>query len=168
MKILELLKSRNEIQNVDWEKVQTAITNEQVEQSVLWMEETGGEPTVVYFSEMDEWAIVDLSTETPKGRRSVCYDEQARLSRKKFPPELSVEGICSQLNVQLVDEARYRYLQEMKPVDLKTSSWIYTPSEIRELGGALFGDCRYKKTFIYHNGADSYYASRGFRVYIPI
>ena len=106
---------------------------------------------------------VDFSKESPKGRRSLCYDKDARVNRKKFPPASSVCEVCDQWQVELLTENYYHALQEIQAVDLKTSSWLLTPDNIRQLGGAIFGDRRYDTTVIYHNGADSYYASRGFR-----
>ncbi|TNK91765.1 DUF4256 domain-containing protein [Mycoplasmopsis pullorum] len=115
----------------------------------------------------NELYLVEMSTESPQ-RRSFCYDQQARIERKKFAPENSAQEWCIKNGVELVDKEFYFYLQELKDIDLKTSSWLKTPKEIRALGGAIFGDKRYNQTFIYHNSADSYYSVRGFRVYLKL
>jgi hypothetical protein len=141
-------------------------SNEALLQTVYRMEDTGGEPDV--FSYEGTLYFVDFSKESPLGRRNVCYDEKARLSRKKFPPESSAEKIAKDIGIKLLDEKMYHQLQEVEPLDQKTSSWIQTPEEFRKLGGALTGDRRYNRTFTYHNGADSYYGVRGFRGYILI
>ncbi len=132
----------------------------------LWqMERTGGEPDVLMYDEKsDEYVFFDTSAETPGLRRNVCYDKEARIARKKFPPESSVMELVSAWNVDLLNEADYRFLQSLGTFDTKTSSWLKTPASILKRGGAIFGDCRYGHVFIYHNSADSYYGSRGFRV----
>ena len=134
----------------------------------LWslneMERTGGEPDVVgRDEETGEFVFMDCSAESPKGRRSICYDREAQEGRKNFPPENNAVGMASAMGIELLTEAEYRSLQALGLFDLKTSSWVKTPAEIRQLGGALFCDRRYDTVFVYHNGADSYYASRGFR-----
>ncbi|MEW8966776.1 DUF4256 domain-containing protein [Exiguobacterium alkaliphilum] len=126
------------------------------------MERTGGEPDVIRLPN-GELAFCDCSPESPSGRRSLCYDEQALAARKKNKPDGSVVALAEQMGLELLDEATYRYLQTLGTFDLKTSSWILTPETIRQKGGALFCDRRYDHTFVYHNGADSYYAARGFR-----
>ncbi|WP_214843021.1 DUF4256 domain-containing protein [Exiguobacterium sp. s150] len=126
------------------------------------MERTGGEPDVIRLPN-GELAFCDCSPESPSGRRSLCYDEQALAARKKNKPDRSVVALAEQMGLELLDEATYRYLQTLGTFDLKTSSWIVTPETIRQKGGALFCDRRYDHTFVYHNGADSYYAARGFR-----
>ena len=126
------------------------------------MERTGGEPDVIRLPN-GELAFCDCSPESPSGRRSLCYDEQALAARKKNKPNESVVALAEQMGLELLDEATYRYLQTLGTFDLKTSSWIVTPETIRQKGGALFCDRRYDHTFVYHNGADSYYAARGFR-----
>ncbi|MCT4794316.1 DUF4256 domain-containing protein [Exiguobacterium alkaliphilum] len=126
------------------------------------MERTGGEPDVIRLPN-GELAFCDCSPESPSGRRSLCYDEQALAARKKNKPDGSVVALAEQMGLELLDEATYRYLQTLGTFDLKTSSWIVTPETIRQKGGALFCDRRYDHTFVYHNGADSYYAARGFR-----
>lgn len=133
--------------------------------ALLWMEETGGEPDV--FGQVpasEKILFVDFASESPAGRRSLCYDEVAWLARKANRPESSAMKLADEYGVELLDESGYRELQAVEPVDRKTSSWIKTPSDVRSQGGAIFGDYRYGRVFIYHNGADSYYGVRGFRV----
>lgn len=134
----------------------------------LWplseMERTGGEPDVVAFDKKTgEYVFYDCSAESPKGRRSVCYDPAALKSRKEHKPKHSAIGMANEMGIEILDEGQYRELQKLGEFDLKTSSWIATPSDIRKLGGALFCDRRYDTIFTYHNGAESYYAARGFR-----
>lgn len=134
----------------------------------LWslneMEATGGEPDVIGFDrEENKYLFCDCSAESPKGRRSVCYDREALEARKKYKPETSAVEMAGAMGIELLTEEQYHALQKLEKVDTKTSSWIQTPEEIRKLGGALFGDHRYGRTFVYHNGAESYYAARGFR-----
>lgn len=132
--------------------------------SLLEMERTGGEPDVVgRETETGECLFVDCSAESPAGRRSLCYDRQGREERKAFKPKTSATEMAAKMGLELLSEERYRELQKLGEFDLKTSSWLQTPPDIRRLGGALFGDCRYGRVFIYHNGAPSYYAARGFR-----
>jgi hypothetical protein len=128
------------------------------------MEETGGEPDVVgYQKKSDEYTFVDCSPESPSGRRSVCYDRAAWESRKEHRPEDTVMDMASAMGVEILTEEQYRELQQLGTFDTKTSSWIQTPTDIRKLDGALFADRRYNHVFVYHNGASSYYAARGFR-----
>jgi len=134
----------------------------------LWslheMERTGGDPDVVgYDQETDEYIFYDCSKESPIGRRSICYDRQALESRKKHKPENSALDMATSMGIEMLTEEQYRELQKLDEFDLKTSSWVQTPPEIRKLGGALFCDRRYGHVFVYHNGAESYYSSRGFR-----
>lgn len=134
----------------------------------LWslgeMENTGGEPDVVsHDKKTGEFVFVDCAAESPKGRRSVCYDDEALRSRKEHKPANSAMEMAAALGIELLDEDEYRQLQELGDFDGKTSSWIKTPADVRKLGGALFCDRRYGKVFVYHNGAESYYAARGFR-----
>lgn len=134
----------------------------------LWalqeMENTGGEPDVIaYDQQKDEYLFVDCSAETPQGRRSLCYDREALESRKDHPPKNSAIDLVQEIGAELLTEEQYHQLQQLGEFDLKTSSWLATPEEIRKLGGALFADRRYGRVFIYHNGAQSYYAARGFR-----
>jgi hypothetical protein len=128
------------------------------------MERTGGEPDVVDFDKKtDEYIFYDCSAETPKGRRSICYDHEALESRKEHKPANSALGMAEDMGVEILTEEEYRQLQKLGKFDTKTSTWIKTPADIRELGGALFADWRYGHVFVYHNGAESYYAARGFR-----
>ncbi|MDD2457848.1 MAG: DUF4256 domain-containing protein [Eubacteriales bacterium] len=134
----------------------------------LWalseMERTGGEPDVIgYDPATSEFLIADCSAETPKGRRSLCYDQAALAARKENKPQGSACGMAEAMGIEILDEERYRDLQKLGVFDVKTSSWLKTPEPMRKLGGALFGDSRYDRVFVYHNGAESYYAARGFR-----
>lgn len=134
----------------------------------LWslheMERTGGEPDVVAWdNNSGELTFMDCAAESPKGRRSLCYDRDALNSRKEFKPQNSALDVAAEMGISILSEAEYRSLQQLFPFDLKTSSWILTPPDIRKLGGALFCDRRYNQVFTYHNGAESYYAARGFR-----
>jgi hypothetical protein len=170
MNLLDLLKSRfdknpNFHSNMNWDTVAPLLTPSILKQ-VETLESTLGEPHIVVYE--GSLYIVDMSKESPKGRVSGCYDEKARKERVKFPPETSALGLCEAWGVSLVDEAMYRHLQTLQPLDQKTSTWILTPEPIRALGGALFMDRRYQTVFVYHNGADSYYGSRGFRTYIKL
>ena len=133
-------------------------------QSLVEMERTGGEPDVIGRDKATgAFIFVDCSAESPKGRRSVCYDRQAREARKAHKPKTSAMEMAAAMGIALLTEAEYRQLQTLGSFDTKTSSWVQTPPEIRRLGGALFCDRRYDHVFTYHNGADSYYAARGFR-----
>jgi hypothetical protein len=128
------------------------------------MDRTGGEPDVVDFDfKTGEYTFYDCSAESPKGRRSICYDHDALESRKEFKPENSAMNMAESMGIELLTEEQYKELQKLGNFDLKTSSWVKTPPEIRKLGGAIFCDRRYNHVFKYHNGADSYYAVRGFR-----
>lgn len=154
----------NRHNNLLWEKVQAKL---EANPKKLWslneMEKTGGEPDVVAnATEEDEVIFYDCSKESPD-RRSLCYDREALEARKKFKPENSVIDVAEEMGIQLLNEEEYQHLQKFGNFDIKTSNWLKTPEEIRKLGGAIFGDFRYGKVFIYHNGADSYYKSRGFR-----
>lgn len=151
--------------NIDWENVQTKLEANPVK---LWslheMERTEGEPDVVaYNHEMDTYTFMDCSPESPKGRRSICYDQEALDARKKNKPEDSAMNMAASMGIELLTEVEYRSLQQLGKFDLKTSSWVLTPPDIRKLGGAIFCDRRYETVFMYHNGADSYYGARGFR-----
>lgn len=133
------------------------------------MEITGGEPDVVCFKNEDDGLFYfDCATETPKERRSICYDAEALISRKEHKPRHSAMGMAEEMGVNLLTEAQYRFLQSLAAFDCKTSSWIATPAPIRKLGGALFCDRRYNAVFTYHNGAESYYAARGFRAAVQL
>ncbi|MBA3770205.1 MAG: DUF4256 domain-containing protein [Blastocatellia bacterium] len=132
--------------------------------SLAEMERTGGEPDVVGLDkETGEYVFYDCSAESPKRRRGVCYDRTALESRKEHKPSNSAEGMAADMGVEVLTEEQYRELQTLGEFDLKTSSWLLTPDEIRSLGGALFGDRRFGRAFAYHNGAESYYGARGFR-----
>lgn len=168
--ILLILRQRFE-ENVDrhkgldWAKVEAKLA---ASPEKLWtlaqMESTGGEPDVTGFDKKTgEFVFVDCSAESPKGRRSICYDPEALASRKEHKPANSALGIAAELGIDILTEEEYRDLQELGEFDLKTSSWIATPADIRERGGALFCDRRYGQVFKYHNGAESYYGARGFR-----
>ncbi|WP_299088819.1 DUF4256 domain-containing protein [uncultured Metabacillus sp.] len=168
--LLKTLKARfekhmNRHQDLEWAKIQAKLeTNTEKLWSLNEMETTGGEPDVVgYDKQKDEYIFFDCSTESPKGRRSVCYDREALESRKKHKPENNAIDMAAAMGIELLTEEQYRGLQELGNFDMKTSSWVQTPSDIRELGGALFCDFRFGHVFVYHNGADSYYAARGFR-----
>lgn len=137
--------------------------------SLLAMEQTGGEPDVINLNPgKGEFAFVDCAAESPKGRRSLCYDRMALESRKENKPLNNVLDMAETMGIELLDEAQYRTLQSFGTFDTKTSSWILTPPSIRELGGAIFADFRYGTVFVYHNGAESYYAARGFRGMLKI
>jgi hypothetical protein len=168
--LLKTLKTRfdkNLIRHksLDWQNIQAKLESDELK---LWslneMERTGGEPDVVGHDEIkDEYVFNDCSRESPKGRRSVCYDREALESRKKYKPEHNCIDMSMAMGIELLSEEQYRELQKLGPFDQKTSSWLKTPPDIRKLGGAIFGDFRYGNVFIYHNGAESYYAARGFR-----
>jgi len=160
-------KNRNRHKDIEWAQVQTKFDSASSGEK-LWslheMERTGGEPDVVgYDTRAGEYIFCDCSPESPKGRRSLCYDREALESRKEFKPENSVMDMASAMGIELLTEEQYRELQEFGNFDTKTSSWVKTPAEIRKLGGALFCDRRYDHVFVYHNGAESYYGVRGFR-----
>ncbi len=132
--------------------------------SLQQMEDSGGEPDVIVFDKArGEYLFVDCSAESPAGRRSLCYDHEALESRKANKPVNSATTLAAEMGIEVLDEAQYRELQQLGPFDTKTSSWLHTPDEVRKLGGAIFGDYRFGRVFIYHNGADSYYGARGFR-----
>ena len=152
-------------QGLEWTDVQARLeANPEKLRSILEMERTGGEPDVVrYGKKTDRYVFVDCSPESPQGRRSLCYDREALDSRKKHKPEDCAVDLAAAMGIEILTEAEYRELQKLGDFDTKTSSWVRTPSEIRKLGGALFCDNRYGTVFLYHNGAESYYAARGFR-----
>jgi len=169
-KLLEILKTRfeknmNRHNGLEWEKVQAKLeTNTEKLWSLYEMERTGGEPDVVGFDkETGEFIFYDCSPESPKGRRSVCYDREALESRKNHKPQNNAIDMARDMGIEILSEEQYRGLQKLGHFDTKTSSWVKTPENIRKLGGAIFCDRRYDTVFVYHNGADSYYASRGFR-----
>jgi hypothetical protein len=152
---------------IKWEDVQVKLeANPDKLNSLQQMEDTGGEPDVVVFDrDYDGYLYVDCSKETPKGRRSICYDEEALKKRNKkgVHPEGSALGLASKMGIDILSEVQYHELQMIEEFDEKTSSWIKTPNEIRKLGGAIFADRRYDFVFVYHNGADSFYSARSFR-----
>lgn len=168
--LLNVLKNRfeknmNRHKGLEWDDVQATL---HAKPQKLWslhqMEVTGGEPDVIgYDNQTNQYIFYDCSPESPKGRRSVCYDEDARESRKEHKPKNSALGMAAEMGIDILTEAQYRELQQFGKFDTKTSSWLKTPSDIRELGGAIFGDWRFGHVFVYHNGAESYYGARGFR-----
>jgi hypothetical protein len=169
-KFIQIVKSRfvknmNRHPGLEWEKVLVRLeANPEKLWSLNEMEQTGGEPDVIgQDKNTGEYQFVDCSAESPKGRRSYCYDRAAWESRKEYKPENNVIDVAAEMGIELLTEEQYRALQQVGAFDTKTSSWIKTPEEIRKLGGALFCDRRYNQVFLYHNGAESYYAARGFR-----
>jgi hypothetical protein len=168
--LLKALKARfeknmNRHKGLEWAKVQAKL---EADPEKLWslneMERTGGEPDVVgHDKKTGEYILYDCSAESPKGRRSFCYDRAAWQSRKEHKPENNAIDMATAMGIELLTEEQYRELQKLGNFDTKTSSWVKTPSDIRKLGGAIFCDRRYDHVFVYHNGAESYYAARGFR-----
>jgi hypothetical protein len=168
--LIGILKTRFENnmkrhQDLEWLLIQAKLESGTEK---LWslneMEKSGGEPDVVWYDKStDEYIFCDCSSESPKGRRNICYDHEALESRKKDKPGSSATDMAAAMGIDLLTEEQYQELQKVGPFDTKTSSWLKTPVEIRELGGAIFGDYRYGRVFVYHNGAESYYAVRGFR-----
>ena len=168
--LLKILKTRfdknmSRHKGIDWAKVEAKL---KAKSDKLWslneMEKTGGEPDVIgQDKKTGEYIFYDCSEESPKGRRSLCYDREALNSRKEFKPKDSAVDMAETIGIELLTEDEYRGLQQLGKFDLKTSSWIKTPANIRKLGGGLFCDRRYDTVFLYHNGAESYYAARGFR-----
>lgn len=158
-------KNMSRHKSLEWAQVQGKLeTSLEKMRTLNEMEKTGGEPDVVGFDEKSgEFIFYDCSIESPKGRRNVCYDQEALLGRKKFPPENSAINMASTMGIEILTEEQYRELQRIGEFDLKSSSWVKTPHSIRKLGGATFCDRRYDHVFLYHNGADSYYSARGFR-----
>ncbi|WP_153800306.1 DUF4256 domain-containing protein [Foetidibacter luteolus] len=158
-------KNMNRHKGLEWAAIQAKL---EADEKKLWslneMEETGGEPDVVgHDKTTDRYIFYDCSAESPKGRRSLCYDREALISRKEHKPANSAIDMAEAMGIELLTEEQYRALQQLGSFDTKTSSWIITPGNIRKLGGALFCDRRYDHVFLYHNGAESYYAARGFR-----
>lgn len=158
-------KNMNRHKDLDWDKVQEKLEAHPEKTAILdEMERTEGEPDVVGFDkETNEYIFFDCSVESPKGRRSLCYDHEALEKRKEHKPAGSAVNMAEEMGIELLNEEQYKALQKLGKFDTKTSSWIVTPSNIRKLGGALFSDFRYDTVFVYHNGAESYYAARGFR-----
>lgn len=168
--LLGVLKARFEKnmsrhKGLEWSKVQARLeSNAEKLWSLSEMEKTGGEPDVVgHDKKTGEFIFIDCAAESPKGRRSVCYDHEALESRKEHKPAGSAIDMAKAMGIELLTEDQYRELQKLADFDAKSSSWVQTPSDIRELGGALFCDRRYGHVFVYHNGAESYYSARGFR-----
>ena len=158
-------KNLNRHKGLSWSKVQEKLeANSEKIWSLNEMENSGGEPDVVgYDMKTDEYIVYDCSAESPKGRRSICYDQEALNARKENKPANSAIAMANAMGIHILTEEQYRELQQLGEFDLKTSSWVKTPDDIRKLGGAVFCDRRYNQVFLYHNGADSYYAARGFR-----
>jgi len=173
--LLTILKARFENNkyrhhNLEWKKVLARLEkNDDKLFSLHEMERTGGEPDVIEVDKKTgEYIFYDCASESPAGRRSLCYDDDALHSRKENKPKNSALQMADDLGISILTEEQYRSLQKLGKFDTKTSSWVKTPSEIRELGGAIFCDCRYNQVFTYHNGAESYYAARGFRGLIRV
>jgi len=174
-KLLKTLRARFEKHaqrhaGLPWTRVQESLTKSP---SKLWslneMEKTGGEPDVVTFDKKSSnFVFCDCAPQTPEGRRSLCFDAEALASRKENKPKGSAVGMAAAMGIELLSEEEYRALQKLGEFDTKTSSWVKTPTEIRKLGGALFCDRRYDTVFVYHNGAESYYAARGFRAVLRV
>jgi hypothetical protein len=168
--LLKALKARFEKnmkrhEGLDWAKVKAKLeANAEKLWSLSEMERTGGEPDVVgHDKKTGEYIFFDCSPESPKGRRSFCYDREALDSRKENKPKNSAMDAAAAMGIELLTEEQYQELQKLGDFDCKTSSWLKTPAEVRKLGGAIFGDCRFGRVFVYHNGAESYYAARAFR-----
>lgn len=155
----------NRHKRLEWENIQNKLkANAEKLWSLNEMERTGGEPDVVsYIKKTDECTFYDCSTETPAGRRSICYDFEGQELRKEHKPETNAADIATMIGIELLTENEYRTLQQFGKFDTKTSGWLHTPENIRKLGGAIFADYRYDTVFVYHNGAQSYYSGRGFR-----
>ena len=173
--LLKTLKSRFEKhmkrhKGIEWAEVQARLeANPQALRSLHEMEGTGGEPDVIgRDGEAGGFVFCDCSAESPAGRRSLCYDREALESRKEHRPENSAVDMAAAMGIDILTEEQYRDLQKLGDFDMKTSSWVKTPADIRKLGGALFCDRRYGKVFVYHNGAQSYYAARGFRGFLRV
>lgn len=158
-------KNMKRHEGIDWSQVQNKLEKQPEKLFLLYgMEETGGEPDVIgYDSKAGDYLFCDCSAESPAGRRSYCYDRKALDARKANKPMNNVMEVAAEMGIELLTEEQYRNLQQLGTFDTKTSSWIATPDAIRKLGGAIFADFRYGQVFVYHNGADSYYAARGFR-----
>lgn len=170
LKILQarFAKNMSRHKGMEWDEIQSRLESKPEK---LWslneMEETGGEPDVTGY-ENDRYIFCDCSAETPKGRRSLCYDHEALESRKEHKPKDSAMGMAADMGVEMLTEEEYQQLQKLGNFDTKTSSWLNTPAEVRKLGGAIFGDRRFGRVFTYHNGAESYYGARGFRALLKV
>ncbi len=158
-------KNMNRHKDVDWGKLEEKLRKSPAKlRSLYAMEETGGEPDVVGYDKKNKvFLIFDCAKESPKGRRSICYDQDALESRKKHKPRDSAMNMADEMGIRMLSEEEYEFLQSLGEFDNTTSSWLVTPPDVRERGGAIFGDRRFGRVFIYHNGADSYYGARGFR-----
>jgi hypothetical protein len=171
--LIETLKARfeqnvNRHKGIEWAKVQARLNAEKL-WSLSEMEKTGGEPDIVGFDiKTGEYIFYDCSAESPKDRRSLCYDREALELRKEHKPENAAINMATAMGIEILTEEQYRDLQKLGIFDTKTSSWVKTPAEIRKLGGALFCDRRYNQVFVYHNGAESYYGVRGFRGFLRV
>ena len=160
-------KNMNRHPDIAWDQVEARLReNPEVLEKLRKMEETGGQPDVIGTDENGKFIFCDCSPETPAGRRSLCYDDEALRKRTKNPPASSAMHQANEMGIELLDEELYKRLQQLGQFDLKTSSWIATPEEFRKLGGALFAERRYGRVFFFHNGADSYYSVRGWRGYV--
>ena len=160
-------KNMNRHPDIAWDQVEARLReNPEVLEKLRKMEETGGQPDVIGTDENGKFIFCDCSPETPAGRRSLCYDDEALRKRTKNPPASSAMHQANEMGIELLDEEMYSKLQELGQFDLKTSSWIATPEEFRKLGGALFAERRYGRVFFFHNGADSYYSVRGWRGFV--
>lgn len=172
LKILEdrFNKNMNRHKGLKWSEIQSRlVANPKKLWSLNEMEETGGEPDVIgQDKKTGAYTFCDCSAESPKGRRSICYDHEALESRKEHKPKNSAMGMAAEMGIELLTEEQYTSLQQLGNFDNKTSSWIQTPDNVRRLGGAIFGDHRFGRTFFYHNGAESYYAGRAFRGILPV
>jgi len=172
--LIEIIKNRfdkNQQRHtgIEWKKIASRLSQSPKLWSLNEMEKTGGEPDVTDFDKSTgEYVFCDCSAESPKGRRSLCYDNSALQSRKEFKPANSATNMADEMGIEILNEEQYFNLQKLTTLDTKTSSWILTPIEVRKAGGAIFGDRRYGRVFIYHNGAESYYAARGFRGLLKI
>lgn len=165
-------KNMHRHKGIKWDSVETKLKTK-AGNDKLWslyeMERTGGEPDVVaYEKKKNEFIFYDCSDESPVGRRSICYDPDALKSRKEHKPKNSAAGMAEDMGIEILTEDKYRELQKLGKFDQKTSSWVKTPRDIRKLGGAIFCDRRYEQVFVYHNGAESYYAGRGFRGWLKV
>lgn len=158
-------KNKNRHKDLDWAKIEAKLkANPEKLWSLEEMEKSEGEPDVIgYDKKTDQYLFADCSAESPKGRRSICYDHEALEKRKENKPLNSAVNMAEEMGIEILNEEQYKELQKLEKFDTKTSSWILTPPEIRKLGGAIFSDFRYNTVFVYHNGAESYYAARGFR-----
>ena len=158
-------KNHQRHSGLQWAKIQARLESGEYKLLSLYeMEQTGGEPDIIgWDKKTDEYIFADCSAESPAGRRSLCYDGEALASRKEHKPKSSAVEMATAMGIELMTEEEYRFLQQLGHFDTKTSSWIKTPASLRKLGGAIFADYRYGNVFVYHNGAESYYAARGFR-----